>query len=387
MDRAEVSAWLRLALSPGIGDVGARKLLASFGLPEAIFAQDPQALAQVVGERAAAGLAKAPDALQAQVDATLAWLEGGPERRIVTLADTRYPAGLLQTADPPLMLYAMGPARFELGPAIAIVGSRNPTPQGRENAARFGRALSEAGMTVVSGLALGVDGAAHEGALDGARPGHFATVAVVGTGLDRVYPSRHRALAHRIAEHGWLVSEYPIGTPPLPQNFPKRNRIISALSQGTLVVEAALQSGSLITARFAAEQGREVFAVPGSIHSPQARGCHQLLREGAKLVESAQDVLEELRGMRPAVRETAAAAVGADDDVGEGFACEDASAGRTKDERSLLAAMGFDPVTLDALVARTGVGIAHLQARLLELELAGDVARLPGGLFQRVGTA
>jgi len=222
---------------------------------------------------------------------------------------------------------------------------------------------------VVSGLALGIDGAAHNGALEaGGGPHRLATVAVVGTGLDRVYPARHRDLAHRIAANGLIVSEYPLGTPPLNQNFPKRNRIIAGLSRGTLVVEAALRSGSLITARLAAEQGRDVFAIPGSIHSPQSRGCHALIRQGAKLVESVGDVLEELRLDVPA-------SAGA-----QNGQAETPSAG----ESGLLADLGFDPISLDALCARTGSGAAELQARLLELELEGQVARLPGGLFQRV---
>jgi len=250
------------------------------------------------------------------------------------------------------------------------VGSRNPTPVGLQNARRFGRAFAEAGVTVVSGLALGVDGAAHEGALEGAAPEAIATLAVVGTGLDRVYPKQHLSLAHRIAQAGTLLSEYPLGTPPLAHNFPRRNRLIAALSQGTLVVEAALQSGSLITARLAAEQGREVFAIPGSIHSPQSRGCHALLRQGAKLVESAQDVLEDLRFVLPA------AAAPAPDEAPEG-----------EGDDALLDALGYDPMGLDALIARTGIPAPLLQAQLLELELAGQVTRLPGGLFQRLGRA
>ena len=214
-------------------------------------------------------------------------------------------------------------------------------------------------------MALGVDGAAHEGALEGAAAGQLATIAVVGTGLDRVYPRQHLELAHRIAQQGLLVSEYPLGTPPLAENFPRRNRIIAALSLGTLVVEAALKSGSLITARQASEQGKDVFAIPGSIHSSQSRGCHFLLKQGAKLVETAQDVLEELQpgvAHAPAPQHTV-----------------------SPEEDSLLGALGFDPVGLDALVARTGTAPAALQARLLELELEGHVARLAGGLFQRVG--
>ena len=273
-----------------------------------------------------------------------------------------YPPLLLETADPPLLLYLQGNASLLAAHSLAVVGSRNPTPQGTENARSFSTHLSQAGMTIVSGLALGVDGAAHEGGLTG--PGR--TVAVVGTGLDRVYPRRHLDLARRIASHGLIISEYSLGTPPLPPNFPMRNRIIAGLTRGTLVVEAALQSGSLITARLASEAGRDVFAIPGSIHSPQSRGCHALIKQGAKLVDSAQDVLEELPP--------------------QGFFASSFTEPTPvpQNDDPLLHALGFDPVTLDALVARTGWPAPLLNTRLLELELAGQVARLPGQLFQRV---
>jgi DNA processing protein len=261
-----------------------------------------------------------------------------------------------------------------------MVGSRNPTPQGAVTARQFAKTFSEAGLTIVSGLALGVDGAAHEGALDGLGGDRqrLATIAIVGTGLDRVYPRNHRDLAHRIAENGLLISEYPLGTPPLAANFPKRNRLIAGLSQGTLVVEAALQSGSLITARLAAEQGKDVFAIPGSIHATQSRGCHALIKQGAKLVESAQDVLEELKVVLPMQLATDSIAVDAQFTGADGLS--DA-------ENDLLTALGFDPVGLDALQARTGLPTPRLQAELMTLELEGRVARLPGGLFQRVITA
>lgn len=372
MEREELAAWLRLALTPGVGNLMARRLLAAFGLPGAVFGQPAAALRHLASDAQARALAAEPPALAAQLETTWAWLreEAPAPRHIITLADAGYPAALLHTEDPPLMLYVIGAVPAAWPRAVAVVGSRNPTPQGLANARRFGRSLAEAGMTVVSGLALGIDGAAHEGALEGAAQEQVATIAVVGTGLDRVYPRQHLELAHEIARRGLLVSEYPLGTPPLPENFPRRNRIIAALSEGTVVVEAALRSGSLITARLAAEQGKDVFAIPGSIHSPQARGCHALLKQGAKLVETAQDVLEEL-SVAPA---TAAAAT-----------VEAAAASGREDE--VLAAMGFDPVSLDALVSRTGIAPAVLQARLLEHELAGLVARLPGGLFQRVGAA
>jgi DNA processing protein len=370
MEREELAAWLRLALTPGLGNTAARRLLAAFGLPGNVFSQSLEALEQVVGSAKAQALQAEPAQLQAQLDATDEWLQATgttARRRILTLADPAYPSSLLNTEDPPLMLYLMGEVDVAWPPAIAVVGSRNPTPQGLANARQFARSFAQAGLTVVSGLALGVDAAAHEGALETAAAGQLATIAVVGTGLDRVYPRQHLELAHRIAQSGLLVSEYPLGTPPLAPNFPRRNRIISALSQGTVVVEAALKSGSLITAHQAAEQGKEVFAIPGSIHSPQSRGCHALLKQGAKLVETAQDVLEELSVAHPRPSTT----------------CAPAEAPEPED--GILTALGFDPVSLDALVARTGVAAAHLQAKLLELELQGNLARLPGGLFQRVG--
>ena len=405
MEREELAAWLRLTLTPGVGNGSARKLLAAFGLPESIFTQPISTLAQVVSRKQATSLHTEPPELAALLDTTWNWLETDRARRhIVVLGDAAYPQSLLTIEDPPLMLYLLGghsgesaengenegsnrpqaPVEYvqiainlianSLASSIAIVGSRNPTPQGAANARHFAKAFSEAGLTVVSGLALGVDGAAHEGALDGLAPNDYrlATIAVVGTGLDRVYPKDHRDLAHRIAENGLIISEYPLGTPPLAENFPKRNRLIAGLAQGTLVVEAALKSGSLITARLAAEQGKDVFAIPGSIHSTQARGCHALIKQGAKLVESAQDVLEELK-------------IGAGMPVAPQLMAADAPSTGVDD--TFLEALGFDPVGLDALQARTGLDTAHLQAQLMTLELDGLVARLPGGLFQRLAVA
>lgn len=368
--RDELAAWLRLLETPGVGRESARRLLAAFGSPQAIFDTPAPALREVVSAALATALRKPPPGFDALLAATLGWLETPPSaeapgpRTVVTIGDTAYPQPLLHTADPPLMLYCQGRIEWLQAPAIAIVGSRNPTRQGADHARGFASALSGAGLTVVSGLALGIDGAAHDSALGGAG----STVAVVGTGLDRVYPQRHQALARRIAAEGLLVSEYTIGMPPLAPNFPQRNRIIAGLTQGTLVVEAALRSGSLITARLASEAGREVFAIPGSIHSPQSRGCHALIKQGAKLVESAEDVLEELH---PGTPRTAAAT--------------QAPARHGDKSDPLLEALGFDPVSLDALVARTGESPATLGARLLELELNGEVARLPGQLFQRIG--
>jgi DNA processing protein len=369
MARDELAAWLRLLSAPGVGNEGVRKLLTAFGLPEAVFSQPATVLEAVTGSKRARALLVPPEDLEARVEQLESWLAAGPQRTVLTLGDPNYPAELLQMADPPLMLYALGQIDVLQHPRrLAIVGSRNPTPQGEAHARQFAKALGQAGVCVVSGLALGVDGAAHEGALESGAP----TIAVVGTGLDRVYPKHHLALARRIAENGVILSEYPLGTPPLPPHFPQRNRIIAGLSQGTLVVEAAVQSGSLITARLAAEQGREVFAIPGSIHSPQSRGCHALIRQGAKLVESAQDILEDLH-----IREPLAHAHAHAEDV--------ESPPAAPLHASLLDAMGFDPLGLDALQARTGLDTPRLQAQLLELELAGEVSRLPGGLIQRMG--
>ncbi len=382
MEREELSAWLRLSLTPSVGNTCARQLLAAFGLPQQVFAQPANALGQVATPRQTEALGAIPSDLPAQLALTWEWLQADTEhRRVIVLGDPVYPQSLLNMEDPPLLLYAMGsplawqPGRLARGAhtSVAVVGSRNPTPQGVSNAKQFSKSLAQAGLTVVSGLALGVDGAAHEGALDGASAGQLPTIAVVGTGLDRVYPKQHLDLARRIAQHGVVVSEYPLGTPPLAANFPKRNRLISGLSCGTLVVEAALQSGSLITARLAAEQGKEVFAIPGSIHSTQARGCHALIKQGAKLVECAQDVLEELK-MVPTPAGTAESLGDSSSPDFEGLDID----------KSLLDALGFDPTGLDALQGRTGLDTPTLQAKLMALELQSLVARLPGGLFQRV---
>ena len=367
----ELAAWVRLLAAPGIGRESARKLLACYGSPQAVLAASTASRAQVVGPAAAHALATSSAQIDALVAATQAWLGGidadvdadTSPRAVVTLGDPLYPAALLQTADPPLLLYAQGRTELLASTSLAIVGSRNPTPQGGENARAFARHLSDAGLAVVSGLALGIDAAAHEGALQGAG----GTIAVVGTGLDRVYPKRHLELAHRIARDGLLLSEYPLGTPPLAGHFPTRNRIIAGLARGTLVVEAALQSGSLITARLASEAGRDVFAIPGSIHSPLSRGCHALIKQGAKLVETANDILDELGWAAPRAPQPTESG-GAEANLSD----------------PLLEALGHDPVGLEALVARTGWSASALNIRLLEMELAGSVARLPGQLFQRI---
>ena len=356
----ELAAWIRLEQTPGIGPVIARKLLTAFGLPDNIFAAGYGALQKQVSDPIATALTRAPDkALQALIEKTLHWAEA-PDNHILTLADHAYPSSLLDIPDPPLLLYAKGKIDLLSRPMLAIVGSRNATAQGRANAENFARALSDSGLTIVSGLALGIDAAAHQGGLQGAG----ATVAVIGTGIDIVYPARHHALAHNIADNGCIVSEYPLGTPAIAANFPRRNRLISGLAKGVLVIEAAAQSGSLITARVGAEQGKEILAIPGSIHSPLSKGCHLLIKQGAKLVESAQDVLEELNFGHTQVTTSPKAS--------------DAS------PTPLSEALGFDAADIDTLSARTQLSPAEVSAQLLTLEMEGKVERLDDGRYRSV---
>jgi DNA processing protein len=358
-----IADWLRLEQAAGVGRRSVHALLAVFGTPGAILRAGPQALgAHITPAQARAICAPVTPALAALIDATLAWL-AAPDHHLVTCDDPRYPPALAEIPDPPLLLYVSGRVELLAQPLVAVVGSRNASVQGRVDAESFAAALSGAGLCVVSGLALGIDTAAHEGALRGTG----STIAVVGTGLDRVYPARNRALAHRIAAQGCLVSEYPLGMPPLAANFPRRNRIISGLAAGVLVIEAAAQSGSLITAQLAAEQGREVFALPGSIHSALTKGCHRLIREGAQLVETVDDVLMAMR-LSPLA----------------GLPQVNAAAPASEDDAILLDALGHEPVALDELLARLALDPGMLGARLLELELAGLVTRLPGGRMQRI---
>ncbi|WER45969.1 DNA-processing protein DprA [Cupriavidus sp. WKF15] len=360
-DADDTLAWLRLASAPGIGPVTVRLLLAAFGLPQQVFAQSVEALSSVVPRKLAAAILAAPGATLSQALAkTMAWL-GQPGNHLLTLVDPRYPVRLLDLSDPPPLLYIKGDLATLARPALAIVGARGATAQGKADAEAFGRAFSQAGQTVVSGLALGVDAAAHEGGLGGAG----GTIAVIGTGADRVYPARHLELAHRIVEHGAIVSEFPLGMQGFKDNFPRRNRLIAALARGVLVVEAAARSGSLITARLAADLGREVFAIPGSIHAPLSGGCHFLIRQGAKLVESPEDVMEEFGlSVRP------------------GKVTDSAQTTSKAPQDPLLAILTHDPVTLDTLCERSGLAPEALATRLLELELEGRAERLPGNLFR-----
>jgi len=345
--------WLKFILTPGLGSEGQRKLLQVFGSPTAVLQQPHSTLNQYVRQPVARAIAEGVD--EAVLASTANWLED-PLNRILTVADADYPQALLNIPDPPLLLYVKGRLDLLNTASLAIVGSRNATTQGLRNAEAFAKSASEAGLSVVSGLAQGIDAAAHRGGLQAAG----ASVAVVGTGLDKVYPASNRELAHQLAQQGCIVSEFPLGTPPLPANFPRRNRIISGLSLGCLVVEASLQSGSLITARMALEQGRDVFAIPGSIHSPQSKGCHSLIKQGAKLVESAQDILEEL-----------------------GYHHQPIAADPST-EHPLFDHLGFDPVDTETLSQRSGLTVAELSAILLRLELEGAIAPLPGGRYQRI---
>jgi DNA processing protein len=357
---ARVEAWASLQLLPHVSARMLVALLKVFGGPAQVLAATPAMLAKVVPGEIAAAIARGPD--PAALDLTLEWLRQ-TGHTLIAWDDPAYPHALLTIADPPPTLFFRGRDELLNRPAVAIVGSRNATTQGRHTAEAFAQALSAAGLTIVSGLALGVDAAAHRGGLAGAG----ASLAVVGTGIDRVYPAANRDLAHRLAAEGGVLSEFALGTPPLPANFPRRNRLISGLARGVLVVEATLASGSLITARFAAEQNRDVFAIPGSIHSPFSKGSHRLIKDGAKLVESAQDVLEEL-GMSASGNASAPLRAAAP----EG------------DTARVLTALGYDPAGIDALTLRCGLPADVVSVALVELELAGDVASLPGGLYQRL---
>ena len=350
---ASLASWITLSQVPGLGNEGLRRLLLAFGSPESVLSASISSLSSHVKPAVARAIATEVD--ESILVAVAVWLED-PLNRIFSIADAEYPQSLLNTADPPLLLYVKGRTDLLNARALAVVGSRNATAQGIRNAEAFSRSASDAGLCIISGMAHGIDAAAHVGGLEGTG----SSIAVVGTGLDKVYPAANRELAHRLAETGTIVSEFPLGTPPLASNFPRRNRIISGLSLGCLVVEASVQSGSLITARMALEQGREVFAIPGSIHSPQSRGCHALIKQGAKLVESARDILEEL-----------------------GYRNSPAPAGSVPDH-PLFVHLGFDPLDVESLAQRSGLTIGELSAILLQLELDGMIASLPGGLYQRI---
>jgi DNA processing protein len=368
---ADAVYWLRMHDMHGLGRQSIYQLLKTFGSAEAIFAASYGNLRKVVSDELASRIHD--EAVPESVQRTLQWLSE-PDNHLITLADEEYPRMLLQTADPPPVLFAKGQLDCLLQPAIAIVGSRNPTPQGEKNAHDFAQTLAQFNMTVVSGLALGIDAAAHRGAL----AGKGYTIAVVGTGLDIVYPAKHRDLAHEIVKQGLILSEFALGVPSLPQNFAQRNRIISGLSIGCLVVEASLQSGSLITARFASEQNREVFAIPGSIHSPQSKGCHQLIKQGAKLIDAVQDILDDLSSEH--LTEIGKYALEKNFEVGK----KNLNKENPTPYKALLDMMGFEPVSIEHLLMHSGLTSDVLSSMLTALALENKIASLPGGRYQRI---
>ncbi len=359
---SDVELWISLSQTIGLGNAGVCQLLAQFGSPEAIYSANSHQLREVVDELTAQKILNGVN-IEA-IQPTLDWLKKD-HTHVITLADKAYPQALLEISNPPVLLYAIGHTQWLNHPSIAMVGSRSSTPQGEKNAQDFAESLCNHGLCVVSGMALGIDAAAHRGAIKA----NGATIAVVGTGLDIVYPAKHRDLAHKIAESGLILSEFPLGTPSKAQNFPRRNRIISGLSLGCLVVEANLNSGSLITARLAIEQGREVFAIPGSIHSPVAKGCHALIKQGAKLVENTADILEELKNLVPNI-----GPLGLLGDVGH----------NSLEPNTVLDYMGFDPIDFETVLIVSGLTTEKLSAMLMVMELEGKVATLSGGKYQRI---
>lgn len=384
MNQSEDSlrSWLALTHIPNLGPIRIHALLDIFENPSAIFnAGHPGWKQAGLSEKIIQHLST-PD--WEKVDADLKWVEQ-EDASIITLDDDSYPPMLKELADAPPLLYIMGQAEILKLPQLAIVGSRNPTHAGKEIAHDFAAHLTNMGMTITSGMALGIDSAAHQGALDSMQKGntgHGFTVAVTGTGLDRVYPAKNRDLAHNIAENGVIISEYALGTPPLPGNFPRRNRIISGLSMGVLVVEAALQSGSLITARLAIEQDREVFAVPGSIHHPLAKGCHALIRQGAKLVETATHILEELKGFGEMIEESSNETEKSAKNSHQKLETEPNSSLNVDEEyQQVLKCVDFEPTSVDKVVERSGLTADAVCSMLLVLELQGYVTALSGGYY------
>ena len=392
---ANRAAWLQLVLTSGLGPVTVQELLRQFGLPEDVLAANATALAKVLPPNLIAAIADRSPQRLAQIDANLDWAEA-PDRHLIALNEPEYPQQLLNLTDPPPLLWVIGDVRLLQQPCLAIVGSRHASQSGVAHAQAFARALGDAGWTIVSGLAQGIDAAAHRGGL----ASRASTIAFVGNGLDRVYPAVNRDLAHQIAAQGAIVSEFSLGTPPMRDHFPRRNRLIATIALGTLIVEAARQSGSLITARLAAEAGRDVFAIPGSIDSPLAKGCHALIKQGAKLVESAEDVLGELsrfdvrpdrlQADRQVPNSTSNAALGAMSSSASGSAASappaisDEMAGDPAELQALLQFVGWDPISVDQLAQRSGAAVAQLSSNLLLLELAGRVERLRDGRYQQL---
>ncbi len=360
----DIESWLRISLINGLGDASIRRLLVAFGSPNNILSANNQALERIIKKSVVHNLKQGPD--KTKLNNTLKWLEN-PTNSIITLADPDYPSLLLNIPDPPPLLYFKGQRKLLSSPKLAIIGSRNATPKGISNAESFAEAASNAGFCIISGMASGIDTAAHHGGLQGTS----SSIAVVGTGLDIVYPSRNHDLAHKLANNGALISEFSLGTPAIGRNFPRRNRIISGMSQGCLIVEAALRSGSLITARQALEQGREVLAIPGSIHSPLAKGCHALIKQGAKLVENIQDVLDEL-SYPPIISMPTTHKIKNDNTPASG------------ENLLLLKYIDYDSTDIDTLCIRSGLTVEAVSAMLLTLELDGAIASVPGGYYQRI---
>jgi DNA processing protein len=352
---ATLASWLTLSQISGLGNESIRKLLLTFGTPDNVFQASSSHLNTIVKPSVTQKITLGIN--HEIVSKTESWLSD-PLNHILCIGDVTYPQSLLNISDPPLLLFVKGNLALLNTPALAIVGSRNATPQGLRNAEAFAQSLSDSSLSIVSGMAHGIDTAAHIGGLRGKS----SSIAIVGTGLDKVYPSSNRDLAHQLSQEGAIVSEFLLGTPPMPANFPRRNRIISGLSLGCLVVEASLQSGSLITARMSLEQGRDVFSIPGSIHSPQSKGCHYLIKQGAKLVENSQDILDE---------------------IGHLYLFDNTAISAHTDH-FLFEFLQFDPIDLGTLSERCGLTISSLSAILLQMELEGLIATLPGGLYQRI---
>ncbi|MCG8427017.1 MAG: DNA-processing protein DprA [Chromatiales bacterium] len=361
--------WLALLHAPGLGSRNFNRLLEAGETPTQLIAEPHRAQTIKLPGCDLCRYLQSPD--WESVERDLTWLDQ-PNCHIIPLGSPDYPSLLSSIDDPPALLFVHGaPDRLTL-PQLAMVGSRNPSASGRQTAQEFAHHLGQAGLTITSGLATGIDAAGHQGALEAGA----ATIAVTGTGLDRVYPARHRDLAHQIAEQGALVSEFPPGTPPRPGHFPRRNRIISGLSVGTLVVEAAKKSGSLITARTAMEQGREVFAIPGSIHNPLVRGCHALIRQGAKLVETADDIIEELGALFGALERPTTQETGQTDHETPQW---------DTDYQRLFKHLGFDPTPVDLLIQRSGLTAEAVSSMLILLELDGYVSPAPGRRYVLTG--
>jgi len=371
--QSELASWLAVHRAPGIGAITFTKLLSDFEHPQAILDASPAKLSEYSLKKNTLAYLNAPDWDQVENDCQ--WLQAN-QAAVITLQDPAYPPLLKEIADPPPLLFILGNKELLSSEQIAIVGSRTPTPMGQQTAEDFAKNLAEVGWTITSGLALGIDTASHQGALS-AQNGN--TIAVVGTGIDRVYPAKNRELAHKIAEHGAIISEFPLGSPPVAGNFPRRNRIISGMSRGVLVVEAALRSGSLITAKQALEQGREVFALPGSIHNPLSRGCHALIRDGAKLVETAEHIYEELIEILP-YRPQINTAEKADEQNAPGSEQPALDA----EYQTVLHHVGYEPTAVDSIVEQSGLTADAVCSMLLVLELQGYIVSTHGGYYCKI---